>query len=54
MVAQNTVRSYGENLDFRLVEGLWLYQKNRQIRNFFTTDLFHFICAQHVLSVHLI
>ena len=32
MVAQNTVRRFGVNQVFQIVEGIWLYQKSLQIR----------------------
>ena len=31
MVAQNAVRTYGMNQTFRIVEGIWLHRKSRQI-----------------------
>ena len=55
MVAQFAMRTYGVNQAFRLVEGIWLHRKGRQVRNIFLgKDFFYFICAQHVLSYHLI
>ena len=35
IVDQNTVRTYVVNQVFRLVEGIWLHRKSRQIRFFF-------------------
>ena len=54
MVAQNTVRTYGVNQAFRFVEGIDLNRQTRRIRFFPGKDLLYLICAQHVLSYHLI
>ena len=32
MVAPFTMRTYGVNLTFRYVEGIWLHRKSRQMR----------------------
>ena len=34
MVAQITVRTFEENQVFRVIEGIWLHRKSRQIRIF--------------------
>ena len=43
MVAQNTVRLYGVNQVFRLVEGIWLHRQSRRIRFFIRKDLFTYL-----------
>mgnify|MGYP007015541833 CR=1 FL=1 len=53
MVSHLTMRIYGVNQAFRFVEGIWLHQKSRQIREKkIGKDLFCIIPAQHALSYH--
>ena len=40
MVADLTMRTYGENQAFRFVEGIWLHRKSRQIRFFFSEQTY--------------
>ena len=45
MVAHNTVRTYGVNRVFRLVEGIWLHRMGRQIRFFWERPILLHTCA---------
>ena len=48
------MRRYGVYQEFRIVEGIWLYRKDRQLRFLFGNNLFYIIRAQHILNDHLI
>ena len=55
MVAHLTMRTHGVNQAFRLVKGIWLHRKSRQIRFFFRKkDIVFIIRAQREMSNHLI
>ena len=47
MVAHLTMRTYGVNQEFLFVERIWLHQKSRQIRFFFSRKIpfLHHACA---------
>ena len=46
MVAHFTIRTYGVIQSFRVVEGIWLHRKSRQIRTFFQKiPILHHTCA---------
>ena len=54
MVAHFTMRTYGVNQAFRVVEGIWLHRGSRQIRDKKNLKIPIIIRAQHVLSYHLV
>ena len=54
MVAHFTMHTHGVCQAFRYLEGIWIHRKSRQIHFFFVKDLIYILCAQHVLSYHLI
>ena len=51
MVAQNTVRTYGESQGFRFVERIRFHRKSRQIRKSDTTYFTLYVLNYHLIQV---